>query len=105
VRDLAKRFKSLLVDRLGGRLLDVRVFGSVAQGEATEGSDLDVFVLVDRLDPAARRTVYDAAWEAGDEVGAPLLISPLVMGRAHYEELLRREILIAQDIQREGVPV
>ena len=40
---------------------DVRIFGSVARGAATEGSDLDLIV---RFDP--RRTLLDHAGLIGD---------------------------------------
>jgi len=40
---------------------DVRIFGSVARGEATEGSDLDLIV---RFDP--RRSLLDHAALIGD---------------------------------------
>ena len=48
--------------RLADRLQRVILFGSRARGEATEESDLDLVILVDRRDPSVKRAVDDAAW-------------------------------------------
>jgi len=45
-KELARRFTEALRERLGERLLAVALFGSVARGEATPDSDIDLLVVV-----------------------------------------------------------
>jgi predicted nucleotidyltransferase len=72
-------YVALLGERLGDGLLAVRVFGSVARGEAWwEGmpirSDLDLLVLVrEPLEPELQRELVDATYplylESGRQLG------------------------------------
>lgn len=103
---LAKRFKDALVNEHGDRIMEVRVFGSAARGEAHEDSDLDLFVKVDIKDRPLVRAIINTACEISEEETAyrPAL-SPLIMSREHFDELLRRERRIASDILTEGLAV
>lgn len=87
---------------LGDRLRDVRLFGSYARGQFDEDSDADVLVVADDLLPGEERRLVDelCALTRGD-----LVVSPLVMSAARLEELRRREMILAADIDREGLSV
>ena len=50
VRELLSALKSRLRDLYGARLRGVYLFGSYARGEADEESDVDVLIVLDRLD-------------------------------------------------------
>lgn len=101
----ARTFKTRAEDAGGGRILEFRVFGSMARGEAHAGSDLDIFVMVDQRDPQLDRAIIEAACSVEEELGFPFLVSPRIMARAHFEELVRRERLLARDILNDGIPL
>jgi predicted nucleotidyltransferase len=87
----------------GHRLAQLALFGSHARGEATEDSDVDILVVIDDLDSADTRQI-DAI--VGDILTrTDVILSPLVMRTARFDELRARERRLAADIEREGIPL
>jgi predicted nucleotidyltransferase len=84
-------------------LLDFRVFGSRARGDADEYSDMDVFVEVERLDKGLKDRILDIAWEVGFENF--LVIAPLIFSRDELENSPLRSSSIVKAIAAEGIPV
>lgn len=81
--------------------VEFRLFGSKARGEAHAESDVDVLVLVPEASGSIRGAIYEIA---GDVlVQTDIEISPLVMSHDHFRDMLRRERLLAREIQRDGV--
>jgi uncharacterized protein (UPF0332 family)/predicted nucleotidyltransferase len=68
----AKEFAELLASRLRGRLIKVVLFGSVARGLCDADSDVDVLVVVDRMDEGVKRVVAESAFEASVEFQEPI---------------------------------
>ena len=85
----------------GGRLREVRLFGSYARGEADEDSDVDVLILVDDLTKLEVGLVADAAAPIILETG--IALSPLPMSTASLAELRRTGRALAHDLDREGI--
>ena len=80
---------------IGTRLTRLVGFGSYARGEATEDSDVDVLVVVDALSAADVREIDSAA---GDILTASnVLLSPLVLSAARFDELRARERRLVAD--------
>jgi uncharacterized protein len=98
------RFRDALSSRFGARLEEYVLFGSVARGEATEESDIDVLVVIAELTAEEKdeilETSYRSALDADGE-WAPLI--PLVMSARHARELRERERLIMQEIAQDGI--
>ena len=76
------RFATSARPILGPKLLELRLFGSEARGEAGPGSDLDVLVVVqpDTERVTLEDRVIDIAFDVNLEFG--LYISPRVVTRA-----------------------
>jgi len=97
VREFAGRVRELL----GADLKAMHLFGSRARGDGHEQSDLDIALIVARGARARRYDVYDLAFDVGLDHSVDL--APLVLEEEQFNELKRRERLIAQNIQREGI--
>jgi predicted nucleotidyltransferase len=89
--------------RYGREVVELRLFGSFARGEADEDSDIDVAVVLEHVDWHTRGAVIDLA----TDVGLPfdLRISPTVFDRETWERWRREERPLVMDIEREGVPL
>jgi len=100
-RDVAVELKR----RLSGAvdLIDFRVFGSRARGDAVEFSDMDVFIEVEVLSKQIKTEIRDIAWEVGMENS--LYISPIIFTRSEIEDSPLRSSFIVSNIREEGVTV
>lgn len=96
------RFKSLIERRIS--LHKVVLFGSRARKDAHPSSDLDVLVVLDGPNTKeARDQISDCAWEAGFEIG--VVVAPVVFSRNDWENGPDRSSLLAQAVEKEGVPI
>ncbi len=97
--EYAERLSALF----GERLVEVRLFGSFARGEANEDSDVDVLVLVRGL------TDLEIGLAAGEvaaviaKTGLPL--APLPMAFEKLAEMRRQDRRLARALDSEGIPV
>ena len=103
ILDAISRFRTLIEAGFGDRLLDVRLFGSHARGEPGPRSDVDVLVVIRDLVHRDRTSVYDLAFDVYADTR--LRIAPFALSQAEWAELRARELLIAQDIERDGIAV
>lgn len=97
VAELARELRR----RYGEAVLEVRLFGSFARGEADEESDVDVAVVMESADWQTRREVIDLATDTG--LPHDLRISPTIFDRETYETWRRHERALVKDVEREGV--
>ena len=99
---ILRRLRLLISERLA--LHRMILFGSRARGDADSDSDMDVLVVLSGpADKAARDIVSDCAWEAGLEQG--IVVVPIVVSRAEWEDGPERYSMLAEAIRAEGVPV
>ncbi|MBN2197086.1 MAG: nucleotidyltransferase domain-containing protein [Polyangiaceae bacterium] len=95
-------YRRRLDDGLGPRVVEVRLFGSHARGEARSGSDVDVVVVLDDLRSHADRCFpAEVAGELLVERG--VVVCPLVLSVAELDHLRRREDQLVANLDREGI--
>lgn len=93
-------FKTLLSKRIP--LYKMILFGSRARGDATQYSDMDVLIILDKT-PEEQDSDYisDCAWEAGFEHG--IVVVPIVFAKNDWENSPERHSLLAQAVETEGI--
>jgi len=96
-RELKKRISKLTP------LVDFRLFGSRARGDADEYSDMDIFMEFETIDRELRNKVKNAAWEMTLESG--IVVTTLLFSRHEIENSPLRSSPIVRVIMEEGVPV
>ena len=96
-RELKKRVSKLTP------LIDFRLFGSRARGDADDYSDMDIFMEFETVDRELRNRVKNAAWEMTLESG--IVVTTLLFSRHEIENSPLRSSPIVRVIMEEGVPV
>lgn len=96
-----EKFKLLVSQKV--KVLELRVFGSRARGEASPESDLDVLVVVDYLDHSIEKYISECAWEAG--FPEDVLIMPVAVSIDSIRNSPLSESVFIKNVYREGVAV
>lgn len=99
--EIARKLKERLSEVV--QVLDFRVFGSRARGDADEYSDMDVFIEVDSIDKELKKKIRNIVWELGFENS--IYISPLIFTRFEIEDSPLKASPILENINEEGVKV
>jgi predicted nucleotidyltransferase len=84
-------------------LVELRVFGSRARGDAEDDSDMDVFVEVESLSEDSERRISDIAWEVG--FANFLVICPVAFSREQVERSPLRASPLVRNVREEGVVI
>jgi predicted nucleotidyltransferase len=98
-RQIVREFQRRLLTIMP--VLDLRVFGSRARGDAAPDSDLDVFIELEETTPESRQRISEIAWEVGFEMDR--VISTVVTTRSELEEGAMGASPLYLDVEREGV--
>ncbi len=96
-----EKFKLLVSQKVN--VLELRVFGSRARGDAGPESDLDVLVVVDHLDRSIEKHISECAWEAG--FYEDVLIMPVAVSMDVVKHSPLSESVFIKNVYREGVSV
>ena len=98
-------FVKRLREALSGDLIDVRLYGSEARGDATPESDIDVLIVVQ---PDAARVrledrILDIAFDVNLDFG--VYLSPRVVTRGILNDPVWRETPFLKNVSRESIPL
>lgn len=98
-----RRFKETLFERLGDEIVEIRVFGSKARGDAGPESDLDVLVVTRQENWRLKEKIGQVATAILLEEGIYLSIK--VFGQPFYRRLVELQTPFIKNVLREGVLV
>lgn len=99
LRELKESLRTLL----GDQLLKMLLFGSMARGDYSDESDIDVAIIIRGLTRELKHKILDTVAEV--ELKHLMPVSVLILSEAEFDRLKSRERRIALDIEREGVPL
>ncbi len=94
-------FAEELKKKYGSRVDKVILYGSAARGGMGEESDIDVLVVVDRKDRGIVRGIEALAVETMKKIDR--LVSPLVLDKDAYTEMIKERYPFILKVRREGV--
>ncbi len=96
---------SKLKKALEGRfeLIDFRIYGSKARGEASPESDIDVMIEIEDYNPVAESEIDDVVFKINLEFDC--FISTVIFSRKELEEGPLGESPLYRVIEREGIKV
>ncbi|MBI2815077.1 MAG: nucleotidyltransferase domain-containing protein [Opitutae bacterium] len=105
-RASAAAFAGAVRAEFGPRVRWIRLYGSLARGDwlGPDESDIDLAVVLDRREPTDEDRIFALAG-AMSRTHDDLVLSPRVFAAAEFARLLERELLYAEEVMREGVPL
>jgi predicted nucleotidyltransferase len=83
------------------KLVELKLFGSKARGDAHRESDIDVLVVLEECDWKTEYAVYDICYDLS--VDHDVVITPVVYSRADFVSPLRQATPFHEAVVREGV--
>ena len=99
---ILNQIKLRLAQKLGDNLLLVTLYGSYAREEATEGSDVDLLVVLKRLSKKDERLVENIVYDMMWETGFTYFFSLNLVDEVHYRIWKRQDASLLRNILREG---
>jgi predicted nucleotidyltransferase len=96
---VVQEFAAALRQRLGLHLRQIVLFGSRARGDAQDGSDYDMLVVVDHRTPELRAVILEVESQLMERYGA--LVATVLRSEAEWQQL--QGLPLAHNIAREGV--
>jgi len=85
------------------QLIELRLFGSKARGDADPESDIDVLIVVEDLDREIRKKVSALCCDLS--IDYRVVIAPVLYSRAEFTSGRTQITPFYRNVEREGVPV
>jgi len=100
IEQILREFKQAIVDKYP--LLEMRLFGSTARGEATKESDIDIFIRLPEVNRVIEEDLFDMAYEL--ELKYDCLIDVIILADSTLKKY-SEQIPIYQNILQESVVI
>ncbi len=102
IKTILAEVKKRLKQIYGDKLKDIILYGSYARGDFTEGSDIDIIILLkDMKEPASeRRKYFDAIWEL--DLKYDTLISTIPLTEKDFRT---KKLPVILNAKREGFSI
>jgi len=101
---VARELAAWLRERFGERVVEVRVYGSVARDEADEDSDIDVLVLVtERFTREEREEIAERSYDL--DLDQETVTQCIIETIDRWESPMIRGSLLREVVDQEGVRV
>lgn len=94
VENFAERVRFLFPDAM------LWIFGSRARGDAEWDSDLDLLIVLSKINPQVDRAIRDIAWEIGFE--KERVITTVLMDKEEFVHGPMSESTLVDNVLREG---
>ncbi|MEM2935697.1 MAG: nucleotidyltransferase domain-containing protein [Candidatus Bathyarchaeia archaeon] len=102
LRVIAEVVSETLTFNLGDQVTDVVLFGSVARGNATLDSDIDLLVLIKHENASkVRRRLHEIVYPISLASSTP--VTSIVMNRGEFIEWMKNGLNFAREIEKEGI--
>lgn len=101
INDLRDR----LLSHLPGLIQRIVMYGSYARGEAEDGSDVDILVVVKESSPAIIEKTRAVRYEVMERHKYYPLLTLLVLSDKEWQELANRSAGLKYNIEREGITI
>ena len=93
--------RKALSQKLSGVNFRMILYGSKARGDADEHSDIDIAIIVDKMDRTLKGKILDIIYDMEIQYNTP--VSALVISLEDHTKLIKLERRIALDIESEGI--
>lgn len=106
VPEVAKHFLDLLKKEPKAKqknILEIRLFGSYARGEATKDSDVDLLMVLEKKDRSAEHQIFHLTELAMEAVDYNDFLSPLMMEREHWKKQEHLKTPLFRAIEQDGI--
>ena len=100
-KKVLQSFVEELRSRLGNEIVKIALFGSKIRGDFSEGSDIDVFILVREKTSDIRDKVGDLTADYIFDHDIPL--SPVLYDLFEYQKNKELESFFFENVEREGI--
>lgn len=100
-RQMVLAFIKKVQQHFAGQVISVILFGSRARGEAEPDSDMDLLVVLSKVDPDIQREVHNLAADVWLEYGT--FLSTLVWSREHWRKVKGLQTSLFHNIHRDGI--